>query len=464
MVPAFWSWYQDEYYKAWFDFASNFPKGADAFQTEPARRNMASLMTTDHNPYWKLIQRLSDETVQSDPKAKPPKWTELPPELVNIAKLSAAGDNKDKKDQTLRTRITKEFKKAETQAQQQVEKVDPRTTKIAEQRPSRAKVYAEYMKDLNQTAPVAASGDTALRMVSDLFSGQAALAEDKSPFNQAYTQYLSLENMLKEDDYGNAEIVWSLVGGPLKYLIDYGIGKASCSLQDKWEGDVMSKMEGVPKEKALKALFDKTDGVVVKYREGTAKPFLVEAKLGYAPRVAYQNTIFQYSVPFKPDFLKFLNAVPTQPVEFQSDHLVAIATVPIEVNPDAAIKPTGNLLSLQCSDATAILKNYNYPDSKSFLWSPEKCGDTVLKITFPDFHLTKIYKGRTAFAVFLTEFASGAKTFKPSDFPENKAGLAKAGIKWIKIRYKIDNAQPVITGLNKSSKKAPSVATECTLK
>ncbi len=303
-----------------------------------------------------------------------------------------------------------------------------------------------------------------MRLVSDLFSGQAALAEDKSPFNQAYTQYLSLENMLKEDDYGNAEIVWSLVGGPLKHLIDYGIGKASCSLQDKWEGDVMSKMEGVPKEKALKALFDKTDGVVVKYREGTAKPFLVEAKLGYAPRIAYQNTIFQYSVPFKPDFLKFLNAVPNQPVEFQSDHLVAIATVPIEVNPDAAIKPTGNLLSLQCSDTTAILKNYNYPDSKSFLWSPEKCGDTVLKMTFPDFHLTKIYKGRTAFAVFLTEFASGAKTFKPSDFPENKASLAKAGIKWIKIRYKIDNAQPVITGLNKSSRKAPSVATECTLK
>ncbi|MBP1748313.1 MAG: hypothetical protein H6Q52_852, partial [Deltaproteobacteria bacterium] len=464
MVPSFWSWYQEEYYKAWFDFASNFPKGADAFQTEPARRNMASLMAGDHNPYWKLILRLSDEIVQSDPKAKPPKWTGLPPELVNIAKLSAAGDNKDKKDQTLKSKITQEFKNAEAQAQQQVEKVDPRTKKIAEQRPSRAKVFTEYMKDLKQMASIASSGDTAFRMVSDLFSGQAALTEDKSPFNQAYTQYLSLENMLKEDDYGDADIVWSLVGGPLNYLIGYGIGKTSCSLQDKWEGDVVNKMDGVPKEKVLKALFDKTDGVVIKYREGAAKPFLAEAKLGYTPRVAYQNTIFEHSVPFKPDFLKFLNALPSAPVEFQSDHLVAIATVPIEVNSDAVIKPTGNVLSLQCSEGTAILKNYNYPDSKSFLWSPEKCGDTILKITFPDFTLTKIYKGRTAFAAFLSEFSSGAKSFKAADFPENKAGLAKAGVKWIKIRYRIDNAQPVITGLNKSSKKAPSVVTECTLK
>jgi type VI secretion system protein ImpL len=464
LVPPFWSWYQDEYYKAWFDFAGNFHKGADAFQTETARRNVASLMATDHNPYWKLILRLSDETIQSDPKTKPPKWTGLPTELVNIAKLSDAGDDKAKKDKTLKSKITQHVKKVETRTEQELEKADPRTKKIAEQRPSRAKVYTEYLKDVTQLASIASSGDTAFRMVSDLFSGQAALAEDKSPFNMAYTQYLALENMMKEDDYGNTDFIWSLVGGPLNYLIDYGIGKASCSLQDRWEGDVVSKMDGVPREKALKALFDKTDGVVVKYREATAKPFLTEAKLGYTPRVAYQNTIFAHSVPFKPDFLKFLNAVPTAPVEFQSDHPVAIATIPIEVNADATVRPTGNTLSLQCSDGTAILKNYNYPDSRSFLWSPEKCGDTVLKITFPEFTLTKIYKGKTAFATFLTEFSSGAKSFKASDFPANKEGLAKAGIKWIKVRYKIDNAQPVIAGLARSSKKAPSVATECTVK
>ncbi len=464
LVPSFWAWYQDEYYKAWFDFAANFHKGADAFQTETARRNMASLMATDHNPYWKLILRLSTETVQSDPKAQPPKWTGLPAELVNIERLSDAGDVKDKKSETVRSRITREIKKVETKGQQQIQKADPRTRKISEQRPSRAKVYTEYMKDLTQLAPIASSGDTAFRMVSDLFSGQAALAEDKSPFNLAYTQYLALENMMKEDDYGNAEIIWSLVGGPLNYLIDYGVGKTSCSLQDRWEGDVVNKMDGVPKEKTLKALFDKTDGVVIKYRETTAKPFLSEAKLGYAPRVAYQNTIFARSVPFKPDFLKFINAIPTAPVEFQSDHLVSMSTIPIEVNADATVRPTGNTLSLQCSDGTAMLRNYNYPDSKSFLWSPEKCGDTVLKITFPEFTLTKIYKGKTAFATFLTEFSSGAKTFKAADFPDKKEGLSKAGIKWIKVRYKIDNAQPVITGLSKSSKKAPSVVTECTFK
>ncbi len=464
MVPSFWSWYQQEYYKAWYDFADNFHKGADAFQTETARRNMAALMATDHNPYWKLIKRLSVEAIQSDQKTKPPKWTALPTELVNIANAASAGTDKDKKDKTLREKISQEFKKAELSTDEKLAMADPKARKLAEQRPSRAKIYTEYMKNLTLLAPVASSGDTAFRMVSDLFSGQAALAEDKSPFNQAYTQYISLENVMKEDDYGNADVVWSLVGGPLNYLIDYGVGKTSCSLQDKWEGDVVSKMDGVPKEKVLKSLFDKTDGVVIKYREGAAKPFLAEAKLGYTPRVAYQNTIFEHSVPFKPDFLKFLNAVPSAPVEFQSDHLVAISTVPIDVNPDAAVKPTGSVLSLQCSDGTAILKNYNYPDSRSFLWSPEKCGDTILKITFPEFALTKIYKGKTGFAAFLSEFSSGARTFKAADFPENKTGLTKAGIKWIKIRYKIDNAQPVIAGLNKSSKKAPSIVTECTLK
>jgi len=464
LVPSFWKWYQEEYYKAWYDFADNFHKGADAYQTETARRNMASLMTTDHNPYWKLISRLNEESIQSDAKTKPPKWTKLPTELLNVAKLSAVGDDQTKKDQGLASRIGQGFKKVESSTEQHVAKLDPAMKKIADQRPSRAKTYAEYAKALTQTAPIASSGDTAMRMVSDLFSGQAALAEDKSPFNQAYTQYLALQNMMKEDDYGDADFIWSLLGGPLDYLVAYGIGKTSCSLQDRWEGDVMGKMDGVPKEKVLKSLFDKTDGVVIKYRDGTAKPFLVQAKLGYAPRKAYENTMFERSVPFKPEFLKFLNAVPSAPVEFQSDHTVSIQTVPIEVNVDAKVKPLGNQLSLQCSDGTAILKNYNYPDSRSFVWSPEKCGDTIVKIMFPDFALTRIYKGRTGFATFLSDFASGSRSYKATDFPESKAALAGAGVKWIRIRYKIDNAQPVIAGLKKSSKKAPGVVADCTLK
>lgn len=464
MVPSFWKWYQEEYYKAWYDFADNFHKGTEAYQTETAQRNMAVLMTTDHNPYWKLISRMSDETIQSDPKTKPPKWTALPAELIAIARLSIASDDKATKDKGLVRKMEEKLKKAETTAQTEAAKLDPAREKIAEQRSSRAKVYTEYSKALTQTAPIASSGDTALRMVSDLFAGQAALAEDKSPFNQAYTQYLSLKNMMKEDDYGEAEFVWSLFGGPLDYLVTYGIGKTSCSLQDKWEGEVIGKMDGIPKEKVLKSLFDKTDGLVIKYREETAKPFLVQARLGYSPRKAYENTVFERSVPFRPEFLKFINAIPSAPVEFQADHAVSVQTVPIEVNSDAAVKPVANVLSLQCADGTAILRNYNYPDSRTFTWSPEKCGNTVLKIMFPDFTLTKIYKGKTAFAAFLSDFSSGSKTYKAADFPEDKTNLAKAGVTWIKIRYKIDNAQPVITGLKKSSKKAPGVVADCTLK
>jgi hypothetical protein len=184
-------------------------------------------------------------------------------------------------NESLATRIGERLKKAETSAETKLEKLDPAMKKRAEQRPSRAKVYAEYAKALGLTAPIASSGDTAMRMVSDLFSGQAALAEDKSPFNQAYTQYLALKNMMKEDDYGDSDFLWALVGGPLNYLVDYGVAKTSCSLQDRWEGDVIRKMDGVPKDKVLKSLFDKTDGVVVKYRDDTAKPFLVQARVGY---------------------------------------------------------------------------------------------------------------------------------------------------------------------------------------
>ncbi|MEN6617140.1 MAG: type VI secretion protein IcmF/TssM N-terminal domain-containing protein [Syntrophorhabdus sp.] len=464
-VPRFWKWYQEEYYKSWYNFAENFNKGAEAFQTEAAQRNMAALMVNDNNPHWKFITRLADETIQSDPSVKPPKWTGLPAELVKIAMLArATEDTGTKIDDSLKKKISDRLKKAEQNTEQEMGKLDPQMQRIAQQRATRAKIFADYSKAIALTIPIAGTGDTPFRMMSDIFSGQAALAEDKSPFNQAYSQALALKNAMKEDDYGDAEFLWYVLAGPLNYLINFGTQKASCSLQDKWEGEVVAKVDGVPREKVLKSLFDKTEGLVTKYRETTAKPFIADTKLGYAPRKAYENTPFETSIPFKPEFLKFLNSSQTAPVEFQTDHTVTITTVPIDVNQDATLKPQGNILSLQCSDGTALLQNYNYPTSKSFVWSPENCADTTLKIKFPDFTLTKAYKGRTGFATFLTEFSSGAKTFKISDFPENKAGLMKAGIKWIKVRYTIENAQPIISGLSKSSKKAPSVASDCAFK
>lgn len=463
-VPPFWKWYQEEYYKAWFSFAENFHKGTEGYQTETAIHNLASIMTTDHNPYWKLLVRLSAESIQSDKDSKPPAWVDLPKELLEIAKLSSADQKDSKKSESIKSKIEKELKKTGTSVEQKALKLDPARKAVIEQRPSRAKVFAEYDKALGQMAPLAASGDTALRMISDLFAGQAALAEDKSPFNIAYTQYLSLKNMMKEDGYGNADFIWSVFGGPLNFLVDFGTRKTSCLLQGKWEGDVISKAESIPREKLLKSLFDKTEGLVVQFRDGPAKPFLVSGKTGYNSRKAYEKTIFEHSIPFRPEFLKFLNAGAMAPVEFQSDYSVSIETVPIEVNSDATVKPLGNVLSLQCSDGDAILKNYNYPDSKSFRWSPEKCGNTVLKIMFPGFTITKIYKGKTAFASFLSDFSSGSKTYKAGDLPEHKTNLSKSGVGWIKVRYKIDNAQPVIATLKKSSKKAPSVITDCTLK
>ena len=110
MTPSFWQWYHGEYYKVWYDFADNFHKGAEAYQTETARRNMAVLMGTDRNPYWKLISRMSVELTLPDSKTKPPKWAELPTELVNIAMLSGAGDKKAAKNESLVTRIGERLK------------------------------------------------------------------------------------------------------------------------------------------------------------------------------------------------------------------------------------------------------------------------------------------------------------------------------------------------------------------
>jgi type VI secretion system protein ImpL len=230
----------------------------------------------------------------------------------------------------------------------------------------------------------------------------------------------------------------------------------------QWEGDVLGKLEGVAKENLSKTLFDKTDGLAVKFRDGPAQPFLLSGKWGYSANKAYEKSVFETSVPFRSDFLKFLNAKHvTQVAERLPSYAVPMETVPIAVNADAIVKPLGNVVTLQCADGDLVLYNYNYPDSRTFNWAPDKCGTTSVRVIFPDnLMLYKAYQGASGFPNFLKDFENGTRTFKPDDFPEKKSALARNGVKWIKVTYKIQNGVAVINTLKKpAGVQVPSLIT-----
>ena len=465
LVGAFWKQYRQRYYQAWYTFCTDFIKSGTGFENQSSLQDVAALMATDQNPYWLLIARAAEELAPTEALTDPPTWTQLMIGLNEIVKLSQKGDEKG--DQKAKQSTLSKLEEAKEKLLQGMKKVDPREvkeekdTEALERRQAIAKIVGDYRKSLGQIAPLVVSRENSFRMVSDVFSEQAILPDTKSPFHSAYLSFMSVKTQMREMGTKGGDVVWQLFGGPFNFLLSYGTSKTCFLLQERWEGDVIGRTENVPKEKLTKTLFDKADGIVWKFREGPAKPFISRDRWGYVARKAYEKTIFEHSIPFQPDFLHFLSSGERSIIEQHPDYEVRLETLPILVNDEATVKPHGNIVSVQCAETENVLRNYNYPEKKTFRWSVEKCGATTLKILFPELVLTRTYGGQMGFIEFLKDFKTGSHTFSVDAFPEQKGRLEAMGVRWVQVRYRIQQAPTIVDPAKEPASRIPRVITRC---
>jgi len=445
---AFRNWYWAKFFESWARFARQFNRDVES-PAGVSSKNTVALMATGQNPYFRFLDRMSQEFAQAE-KGKPhPPWASLVMLLNQIKHISKAEEEKAKGTLAGKIEVVKEELVGKAK-----ETVDGKEAKKYEEKLKVAKVWEEYEKSLVQLLPVTTSRDTCLTMVSEYF--QQGGGEKQPAFLYAYNEGYKLKSMMGE--HGDDRVVWDLVFGPFNFLLDYGIMNAGCILQDKWVEQVLGALEGVGGDKALQVLFDKSDGAVWKFVEGPAKPFVMKSKKGYVARKSHERTI-----PFHRDFYDFLNAGTERIAVSRPDYDVTMETLPLEVNEGSNLKPYASIISLDCSGGKVSLENYNYPQSRIFKWNPDKCGDVTLKILLPDMVLTKTYEGPMGFPVFLSGFSYGIRTFRAEDFPEQQKRLTDMGISWIRLSYKISGKAAVVQLLKSTSVTIPEEIVECPL-
>ncbi|MCK9392057.1 MAG: hypothetical protein M0Q01_10905 [Syntrophales bacterium] len=451
--PDFWKWYQQEFTNAWTFFVRHFPEGEDGLQTMASQRTMATLMTTDHSPYFRLIQRIAEESAWIGADQLPP-WLAIVVELNEIQKLAKSETKK-----TSGSFLDKISGEKEQLSQEIRSDMDRKKLDALKKRTDALKIWQDYVTSLDKIGPAATSQEVGYRMAADFFTLPADAKESNAAIYLAYSNYLKLKGTLSIK--GDMTEAWDIMIGPIGYLIDYCIRQTSCYLKQQWESQVIGGIQGAPKDKLPVLLFDKTNGLVWKFVGGPANPFITKSTVGYISRKASIKTGVEKSVPFNQDFLAFLSSGAEGVVIAQPEYLVQMETLPIEVNNDAGIDPYANVLTLQCTDAQVVLKNFNYPQKATLRWTPDKCADTTLQISFPGMTLTKAYPGHMGFAQFLSDFKSGSKTFSADDFPELKTRLTSLGVTSIKVSYRISGAKPVIQLLKKIPSAVPLDIVKC---
>jgi type VI secretion system protein ImpL len=454
-IDAFWSWYANQYFLTWSHFAQGFHTGYGFLLDDMDKRKMAARMPTFASPYFAMLESMA-KNLDAVRKIGPvPAWaTEV--FRFHIVLEQARAQSKTE------PLLEKSKEKAEVAVQRIVGDVDSREAKQFENLLAATGKFQEYQKALTDMIPSVASSETAFQFVGASM-GQSADAQQPgaaAPVAKASSQAAetALMGMNALIGVGSAADVFSqVVSGPLAFFVLYSTELASCELQRLWDSRVLAEAQGLPQNKYRAGLFDKKDGLVWKFVNGPARPFVTKEIRGWTAK-SWMNVAF----PIHRNFLTFLDEGGQETQEALPEYDVIVKTVPTTVNPEARQKPYLTTLTLNCGNQQQTLNNYNFLDSAQFKWKTDGCGDTTVTVTFNDMQVAKTYPGPNGFALFLKDFRNGgSKTYTPDDFPGQRDMLGSMGVKRIQVSWVFEGNQPVIRLLSVTPTALPQSICEC---
>jgi type VI secretion system protein ImpL len=420
-------WYRNKSFETWEAFSSGFSKGKERLKTREEWQKKTSQMSTDEGPYFAFINKIVSDLKPLTEEGSVPAWLSQVYQFQSARQLGTAGKGALAKAAEKGKGVISTFEK----------KLGREEGETAGARLSAISAASQYQDGLNAITAVTASRNQAYQMTAKVFTEDPAAGE--SPFYKAHRAAENLKYAVAEG--APSGIVRDLISGPFDFLWEYSLMETACALQAQWEEKVLAEVEGASGQQGVDLLLGQ-DGFAWKFVKETAAPFVrFRQNIGYHP-----VELFGRAVPFKPSFFSFLKqgAGAHADALTKQSYNITIKGLPTDSNQDARIKPHATHLELQCAEGTVVLNNYHFPVSKTFVWSPQTCNDTVLKIDIGNLVLTKIYRGPQGFSDFLAEFQSGSRSFNPNEFPQQSGDLQKLGIKYIKVNYGFKGIQEVL--------------------
>ncbi|WP_322997256.1 type VI secretion protein IcmF/TssM N-terminal domain-containing protein [Castellaniella sp.] len=443
---AFEAWYASERLNTWRSFAWSFDQGEQLITNEPAWRDLVTRVDTVTSPYYLFFDRLNAEFAGT-PDTELPGWLQFSREFSTQRRVSSDNISLDKASAIIQTINTIGTRILHPEIKGHVTAAAGTTLNRSIQG---VQAFSDYAKQFDVAAAKALEGTgQAYQLSADYFS----LGTDpKAASSDLQTAQDSLNAFRKASGYNQPDdqMVWKLVGGPLRILTQYALEQASCHIQQAWEHDVLWKTQlAVSSREANDQLFG-DQGSVWAFADGPLKPFVQRQASGFSLLVKDS-----YKAPLNGDFLPFLNRSVNTRVESvvktkQAEAVkgksanILITARPLGVNEGAKAQPYAAILSIQCSQQEVTLDNFNMAVTNSFDWSPEQCGDVTLRIDIDDLTLTQRYPGPMGMARFLTDFKDGEHIFTPADFPQSQARLDALDVRTIHVRYDFTGADQLL--------------------
>ena len=447
-------WYQQQYFSAWQTFLEGFGEGEKLLANREQWQAVVRRLPTDNGPYHSVIQRAVSEFEGFDGETPLPVWLSLADEWRTVQKEATTTKKADIEQPGLlkkaTRKVTSKMKKAE-----RAFGVKVRKPINAQQQLNATKAQMTYNNSISECAKSADSRNVAFKLASDLYQQDPVTGD--SPLLTAQRSLQEIRNIMGDVQNKEEEIIWDLLKGNIAFVHKYINREAACSLQERWERDVLMELQSVSTEKDMAQLMMGQGGFASQFVSGAAAPFIGKSLAkGYYPK-----SMLGLSIDFDKDFFVYLTKGAKAARPTQSSYNVKIRAYPTDTNREAQLRPHSTVLEMQCADQKIRLENLNYPVAKTFTWSPQGCGDVIFQIAVGNLLLTKAYTGHNAFAKFLNDFKTGQRVFYRNEFPSEEAALRRLGINYIKAKYQFQGQRQILQLLYSAPGSPPKRIVSC---
>jgi len=450
---SFWKWYGIRFYDEWQQFITSIPSGIDLLESPAEWKKVALTMVSASNPYMRALDMTSREIGTFNDQEHWPAWATRLMYVSRIRQLAAEVDASQAHDlkgavaegtlQTLQLGNKARGKAAATAFADTLHQ---------------AKAWSSFYQALTGIPLASMSEKQIAEAYAACFSYDTrnSSPQTASPFLKLYESVNALGAAMNMNEGPQTEDpVFSLLFGPLDYLLKYAGDESSAYLQQQWDEAVLGGLVRENSTKMAQQLFGAQNGSVWAFVKGPALPFLVAGPEGFRPRYDFMDN----HLAFTGEFFNFLNQGAALPQNIQSSYMVSLTTLPVSANPDAYVQPVSVRLETACADKPFVLENFNYPIKGTINWSPENCGLTKVTIGFPEFSITKTYPGSLGFVHFLDDMRDGQHRYTADEFPDRKGFLSSSNINSVTVAYEILGSEPVLRFLNSIPGTVPDIIT-----
>ncbi|MDC2890173.1 hypothetical protein [Psychrosphaera algicola] len=224
------------------------------------------------------------------------------------------------------------------------------------------KLLGEYRESLGSFVYSAEMRSVSHAAISSLFSSPDNPAVGDGSLASVYSSLKKLQAIVGKETPSNSAF-WALYGGAIELMQDYMLNESSCKVQDVWEQEFLTNIDGVPNYKVPNMVFGE-QGMLWSFLDLQLAPFVAK-RLG-AGFVAKDVDKVKY--PLNPSFLEFAAKADDARKSKQEFYPVNLATLPTGTNLDAKYHVSKTELELLCAEGSTILVNQNFANSQMFKW------------------------------------------------------------------------------------------------